>query len=520
MLDPGADGAAEAIKAMTGGRGADVCIEVSGAPPRRWPTRSARWLIRRASSRWASSRARSRARLGAEFHHNRVELICSQISGVAPEASHRWSKPRLWRTAIELQHRGVLDLLPLITHTAPFAEAPALFARLDAGEPGLLQAMLTFEMTLRVGMLGCGGIAARHAGAVAALGDRDDARRVLRARPGADRKPSPRSTAAPPSPISIGCSTRRTDLVIVTMPPFCRAMARPSGIAARGVHLLVEKPIALDMAAADGDGRSGRGARASSPRSASCTASATRCGPGATRDTGPRRALCRGAYHCNALHAAWWRDEAKSGGQILEQLIHLIDLVRHFMGEPDSVYARRANLFHADTPGYDVEDVSAIIFGWDDGRIATLNANNIATTGIWHKEWAVCSPSHDRPLHRVERGRFHAADGAPRRGYSQAEPSRSSRQLADLADAIRDGGAPLVPLQRRGGDASPGAGRAAHRPTSGGRSVCVRELDRRGIAFRAIPQAADRRRGPGARRAEISDRIGSCGRSTRADLSN
>ena len=29
--------------------------------------------------------------------------ICSQISGVAPEASHRWAKPRLWRTAIELR---------------------------------------------------------------------------------------------------------------------------------------------------------------------------------------------------------------------------------------------------------------------------------------------------------------------------------------------------------------------------------------------------------------------------------
>ncbi|MBZ4152182.1 hypothetical protein JYG46_23315, partial [Escherichia fergusonii] len=52
-------------------------------------------------------------RLGEEFHHNRVQLICSQISGVAPEASYRWSKPRLWRTAVELQHRGVLNLLPL-----------------------------------------------------------------------------------------------------------------------------------------------------------------------------------------------------------------------------------------------------------------------------------------------------------------------------------------------------------------------------------------------------------------------
>lgn len=83
-------------------------------------------------------------RLGEEFHHNRVQLICSQISGVAPEASYRWSKPRLWRSAIELQHEGMLSLTPLITHSAPFEAATELFARLDRGESGLLQAVLEF----------------------------------------------------------------------------------------------------------------------------------------------------------------------------------------------------------------------------------------------------------------------------------------------------------------------------------------------------------------------------------------
>jgi threonine dehydrogenase-like Zn-dependent dehydrogenase len=38
----------------------------------------------------------------------------------------------------------VLSLTPLITHTTPFQDAPALFARLDKGEPGLLQAVLDF----------------------------------------------------------------------------------------------------------------------------------------------------------------------------------------------------------------------------------------------------------------------------------------------------------------------------------------------------------------------------------------
>ncbi|MFD1611320.1 zinc-binding dehydrogenase [Sphingomonas tabacisoli] len=139
-----AKGAADAIKEMTGGRGADSCIEVSGAPPALGEAIRAVAYASRVVAMGFFQGELAGVRLGEEFHHNRVQLICSQISGVAPEASHRWSKPRLWRTAVELQHRGVLNLLPLITHTAPFEDAPALFERLDRGEPGLLQAVLEF----------------------------------------------------------------------------------------------------------------------------------------------------------------------------------------------------------------------------------------------------------------------------------------------------------------------------------------------------------------------------------------
>lgn len=136
--------AAVEIKAMTGGRGADVCIEVSGAAAALTEAIRAVAYASRVVAMGFYQGEVAGLRLGDEFHHNRTELISSQISGVAPAASHRWSKPRLWRTAVELQAQGTLNLLPLITHTASFAEAPALFARLDAGEPGIMQAMLEF----------------------------------------------------------------------------------------------------------------------------------------------------------------------------------------------------------------------------------------------------------------------------------------------------------------------------------------------------------------------------------------
>ena len=144
VLDPTAGSVAELIKSETGGRGADVCIEVSGAAPALAEAiRTVAYSSRVIAMGFFQGEARG-LQLGEEFHHNRIELICSQISGVSPAASHRWSKPRLWQTAVRLHHEQRLNLLPLITHCVAFAEAPALFARIDAGEPGMLQSVLTF----------------------------------------------------------------------------------------------------------------------------------------------------------------------------------------------------------------------------------------------------------------------------------------------------------------------------------------------------------------------------------------
>lgn len=144
-LDPTAGAISDIIKGETGGRGADICIEVSGVPA---ALAEAMRTIAYASRVVAMGFFQGEARglhLGDEFHHNRIELISSQISGVAPDASHRWSKPRLWQTAVRLQHEGRLNLLPLITDTVPFEAAPALFARLDTGDPAILQSVLSFK---------------------------------------------------------------------------------------------------------------------------------------------------------------------------------------------------------------------------------------------------------------------------------------------------------------------------------------------------------------------------------------
>ena len=83
--------------------------------------------------------------LGDEFHHNRINLVCSQISGVAPERSNRWSKLRLWQTAVRLQAEGWLDLRPIITHRAPFSRAGNLYTLLDEHPQDVVHAVIDFE---------------------------------------------------------------------------------------------------------------------------------------------------------------------------------------------------------------------------------------------------------------------------------------------------------------------------------------------------------------------------------------
>ncbi|HYI33667.1 MAG TPA: oxidoreductase, partial [Glaciibacter sp.] len=83
-------------------------------------------------------------RLGDEFHHNRISIIGSQISGVAPPLQHRWNELRMSTTALELERDGQLKLSDLITHTVPAEEAPAAFEMLDATPEAALQVVLDY----------------------------------------------------------------------------------------------------------------------------------------------------------------------------------------------------------------------------------------------------------------------------------------------------------------------------------------------------------------------------------------
>ena len=83
-------------------------------------------------------------RLGDEFHHNRVQLVCSQIGGVPPQLSHRWTVDRLQRTFLRLVADGQVDAGSGVSHRVPVAEAAGAYALLDERPAEALQVVLEF----------------------------------------------------------------------------------------------------------------------------------------------------------------------------------------------------------------------------------------------------------------------------------------------------------------------------------------------------------------------------------------
>jgi threonine dehydrogenase-like Zn-dependent dehydrogenase len=135
---------AERIRELTDGRGADVCLEVSGvAAALHEAVRSCAYASRVVALGFYQGGAEA-LRLGEEFHHNRIALISSQIGGLAPELSPRWSRRRLVETFMQLALEQQVRCTDLITHRVPVADAAALFRLLDEEPSKVLQAVLDF----------------------------------------------------------------------------------------------------------------------------------------------------------------------------------------------------------------------------------------------------------------------------------------------------------------------------------------------------------------------------------------
>jgi len=244
----------------------------------------------------------------------------------------------------------------------------------------------------RIGMLGCGGIANAHAANLSkhpraelvAFCDVDGKRTAQ------FNKDYAGGGAAEFSDHRQMFDKARLDAVWICLPPFAHN-GQLEAAAQRGIHVFVEKPIGLDMKRAESMMAAAKKAKIKTQ-----VGFMNRFGSAIEKlksemDSGRagKPGLMQVRYFCNSLHAPWWREKSKSGGQIIEQIIHSYDLTRYLFGKAGSIYTYATNQFHQKVERYTSEDLSASVIVFESGAVATVTGCNGAIPGQWINDYRV-----------------------------------------------------------------------------------------------------------------------------------
>jgi predicted dehydrogenase len=305
---------------------------------------------------------------------------------------------------------------------------------------------------LRTAILGCGSFAHRHAGNLISLPEEIELTAFCDHHDWNARAFSEKYTAGTGSVFTDPrdmFETAELDLVLICLPPFAHT-DEVELAAQHGVHILIEKPIALSSAHAwnmvEASEKAGIKTQvgfmfrfgAAIERLKALIASG---------EIGPA-GLMSARYFCNSLHADWWRDRSKSGGQLVEQIIHMVDLMRYLMGDAISVYSRQENLFHRQVNDYSVEDVSATIFGFQGGALGVIYATNGAIPGKWINDYRLVSQKLTAEFTDANNAVFHFTAETPVRTETvSSEKNIHLAELQDLLHAIRTDGQTRTPIR-------------------------------------------------------------------------
>jgi myo-inositol 2-dehydrogenase/D-chiro-inositol 1-dehydrogenase len=221
----------------------------------------------------------------------------------------------------------------------------------------------------RVGLIGAGGVAQRHARVLANFADVrlvgvtdvvQDAARRLADEHGAAVTPDAEKL------FEIG-----VDAVYVCVPPFAHGPAERAVIDI-GLPLFVEKPISVDRNTANEIACliTERGLLTAVGHHWRYLAVVEQ----ARRLLGDRPVrMVSGAWLDKVPPVAWWPHRDRSGGPIVEQAAHVIDLARYVVGEVDEVSAI-GNGTPPPVDGADVDGATVATLRFAHGAVGTLAA--------------------------------------------------------------------------------------------------------------------------------------------------
>ncbi|WZH50484.1 MAG: zinc-binding alcohol dehydrogenase [Nocardioides alkalitolerans] len=138
----GPDEAAAAIAELSGGRGADLWYEASGAPA---ALQSAIDHTGQEGTITVLSFFGNRPvtlQLGLEFHFRRQRIVSSQVSSIGSGLQPRWDWDRRYRHAAA--RLGRLDIDRLVSHRIAFADAPEAYRLIDEHPEETLAVLLDY----------------------------------------------------------------------------------------------------------------------------------------------------------------------------------------------------------------------------------------------------------------------------------------------------------------------------------------------------------------------------------------
>jgi len=92
---------------------------------------------------------------------------------------------------------------------------------------------------------------------------------------------------------------------------------------------------------------------------------------------GKKIAQVHGSWFGGMPGVHWWRQKGLSGGQLVEQTTHLVDLARYLVGEIDSVYALASKGVMTDVKKYSVEDTSVLAVRFNNGVVGAIRSGCI-----------------------------------------------------------------------------------------------------------------------------------------------
>jgi predicted dehydrogenase len=240
---------------------------------------------------------------------------------------------------------------------------------------------------LSIGILGAGSMGGAHARRLAQLPDVRITAICSQPRETAERLAAEATAGAARvyDDVRVMLRKEKLDALYVCLPPYAHS-GQVEAAARKGIHLFVEKPLALTTS------RARRMLRAAQQSGVITHVGYHMRYGGAVRrlkqllESGAagRPTLFDARFDCNSLHSAWWRDKTMCGGQVFEQVIHLYDMALHLLGAPSRVAGFTANLCHAHVPDYTVEDTSASVIRFRSGAMASITGSNCAVPMVWN----------------------------------------------------------------------------------------------------------------------------------------